>query len=69
MEEKGREISDAVFWERLRIIEMIEEEFDDSMSDDLAILLAILTEEMIVLGEELGWVKTDRNVGAGGAHS
>lgn len=69
MEEKERDIREAVFKERFRIVNKIEEEYADSMSDDLAILKTILTDEMLDLGEKLGWVKTVRIVGAGGEHS
>ena len=64
MEENEREIREAVFKERMRIVDMIEEEFADDMSDDLATLNTILTGEMIELGEELGLAKTVRIIDA-----
>lgn len=68
MKEKEREIMGAVFMERLRIIDMIEEWYPDpeSMSQDLSILQTILTEEMLEIGHELGWVKTVGILGKSG---
>ena len=64
MEESERATLEAIFNERMRIIDMIEEEYADNMSDDLAILKTALTDQMIDLGEKLGLAKTVRIIGA-----
>ena len=60
MEENEREIREAVFNERMSIVNMIEDDFADSMSEDLAILKTMLTDRMFDLGVELGLFKNVR---------
>ena len=66
MKEKDRVIMEAVFMERLRIVDMIEEEYSDGMSEDLSILKTMLTDSMLEIGHELGWVKTVSILGKSG---
>ncbi len=54
MKEKDRVIMEAVFMERMRIVDMIEEEYSDGMSEDLSILKTMLTDSMLEIGHELG---------------
>lgn len=69
MEEKEREIREAVFHEQMRIVNMIEDDFADSMSEDLAILKTMLTDRMFDLGVELGLFKKVRIIKSAGDHS
>lgn len=66
MKKKERAIKEAVYMERFRIVTMIQEEYADEMSDDLAILQTVLTDQMLDLGIELGWVKTISILGKSG---
>lgn len=59
---KQREIDDAVFSERLRVLGMVEGAYQDNPTDDLFILKDQLTEDMVALGKELGRV-TERTTG------